>query len=150
MEARLAVDETSDVTITCGACAKSRSSPLPQQLPIWAAPLPQRDATRPAERTRSLRVPQRHPDLTPGSAGPAWLFDFLSSQRSVPAAGSPARQDSPARLCNAYLLDDQMGLGRILVGIAVTGGLAWLAQLVIDMMRRRPRPLCHPNLARCS
>jgi len=43
------------------------------------------------------------------------------------------------RFCNAYLLDDQTRLGRMLVGITVSVGLAWLARLVIAMMRRGGR-----------
>ena len=36
---------------------------------------------------------------------------------------------SPVRLCNAYLLDDQEGLGQKLVWIAAMIGLTWLVSI---------------------
>ena len=36
--------------------------------------------------------------------------------------------DSPLRLCNAYLLDDQVRLGRWLIGVAALVATAWLAR----------------------
>lgn len=45
-------------------------------------------------------------------------------------------ESSPVRLCNAYLLDDQERLGQSLIWVAATIGLAWLASLVLAMMRR--------------
>lgn len=44
-------------------------------------------------------------------------------------------ESSPVRLCNAYLLDDQEGLGQGLIWIAAVTGLAWFAILVRAMMR---------------
>lgn len=45
-------------------------------------------------------------------------------------------QDSPLRLCNAYLLDDQVWLGQALVTIAFAVGFAWMAQLFVVLARR--------------
>jgi len=70
---------------------------------------------------------------------------FLGNVLPMAAAAGQLYQDSPARVCNAYLLDDQMGLGRMLVGITVSVGLAWLAQLVIAMMRREAAATLPPN-----
>jgi len=37
--------------------------------------------------------------------------------------------DSPLRLCNAYLLDDQERLGRWLMALAAAVAVAWLARV---------------------
>ena len=42
---------------------------------------------------------------------------------------------SPVRVCNAYLLGDQVLLGRLLVWIAAGVALAWLAGLFRRLMR---------------
>ena len=42
---------------------------------------------------------------------------------------------SPVRLCNAYLLDDQEGLGQKLVWIAAMIGLAWLVSIFRKLMQ---------------
>jgi hypothetical protein len=47
---------------------------------------------------------------------------------------------SPVRVCNAYLLDDQEGLGQKLVWIAVATGLAWFASVVRQLMREEDLP----------
>src|SRR5512140_2942338 len=44
---------------------------------------------------------------------------FLGNVLPMTAAVGQLYQDSPLRLCNAYLLDDQVRLGRMLVGLAV-------------------------------
>ena len=44
--------------------------------------------------------------------------------------------DSPLRLCNAYLLDDQVRLGRWLIGLAAVFALAWLAHVGWHLVRR--------------
>ena len=44
--------------------------------------------------------------------------------------------DSPLRLCNAYLLDDQVRLGRWLIGLAAVFALAWLAHVGWRLVRR--------------
>ncbi|HQR03657.1 MAG: hypothetical protein JSR19_05075 [Proteobacteria bacterium] len=44
--------------------------------------------------------------------------------------------DSPLRLCNAYLQDDQARLGAWLVGVAAVLALVWLMQVAWWMVRR--------------
>ena len=44
--------------------------------------------------------------------------------------------DSPLRLCNAYLQDDQIRLGRWLIGLAAVLALAWLAHVGWRLVRR--------------
>jgi hypothetical protein len=44
--------------------------------------------------------------------------------------------DSPLRLCNAYLLDDQERLGRWLIAVAALLALAWLAHAAWRLVRR--------------
>ena len=44
--------------------------------------------------------------------------------------------DSPMRLCNAYLLDDQERLGRWLIGLASLIAAAWLAHVAWRLVRR--------------
>ena len=51
---------------------------------------------------------------------------FLGNVLPMTAVAGQLYQDSPMRLCNAYLLDDQVRLGRMLVGIAVAMALAWM------------------------
>ena len=52
-------------------------------------------------------------------------------------------QDSPIRLCNAYLLDDQLQLGQLLVSICVAVAAAWLAVSIMVLMRREATALRH-------
>ena len=61
--------------------------------------------------------------------------------------------NSPLRLCNAYLLDDQVRLGHWLTGIFTALAVAWLVQVAWWIMRREadtqamagsaPRPSSH-------
>ncbi len=44
--------------------------------------------------------------------------------------------DSPLRLCNAYLLDDQARLGQWLVSIAALLAVGWLAKAACWAVRR--------------
>lgn len=61
---------------------------------------------------------------------------FLGNVLPMMAVAGQLFEDSPVRLCNAYLLDDQARLGRMLTGIAVALALAWLARLVLATIRR--------------
>ena len=45
-------------------------------------------------------------------------------------------ESSPVRVCNAYLLDDQVRLGQLLVWVSVGVALAWGARLVRTLMRK--------------
>ncbi|HWI84003.1 hypothetical protein, partial [Ramlibacter sp.] len=60
---------------------------------------------------------------------------FLGNVLPMTGAVGQLYQDSPLRLCNAYLLDDQVRLGQWLVGLAVAAGVAWFALLVLALMR---------------
>lgn len=48
---------------------------------------------------------------------------------------------SPVRVCNAYLLDDQAGLGQKLVWIAAVVGLAWLTGVMRTLSREEELPI---------
>lgn len=61
---------------------------------------------------------------------------FLGNVLPMTAAAGQLYQDSPLRLCNAYLLDDQAWLGGALVLLAVAIGIAWIAQLFRGLIRR--------------
>jgi hypothetical protein len=60
---------------------------------------------------------------------------FLGNVLPMMAAVGQLYQDSPVRLCNAYLLDDQLRLGQALVGLSVAIALAWFANLLRMMIR---------------
>lgn len=53
-------------------------------------------------------------------------FFFLGNVLAMMAVVGMLYIDSPLRLCNAYLLDDQARLGRWLVGVATALATAWL------------------------
>lgn len=44
--------------------------------------------------------------------------------------------DSPTRICNAYLLDDQALLGQWLVWLALAVAVGWLAQAAWAVARK--------------
>lgn len=56
--------------------------------------------------------------------------------------------DSPVRVCNAYLLDDQARLGQWLVGLAVALALGWLAWVGYGLVQREraSAPTDEPSL----
>jgi len=70
---------------------------------------------------------------------------FLGNVLPMTAAAGQLYQDSPLRLCNAYLLDDQVRLGQWLVALAVGAGIAWFAQLVRALARREAAGLPQPG-----
>ena len=49
--------------------------------------------------------------------------------------------DSPLRLCNAYLLDDQERLGHWLIALAAVLAMAWLAHVAWRLVRREEATL---------
>jgi hypothetical protein len=61
---------------------------------------------------------------------------FLGNTLPMMAVAGQLYEDSPLRLCNAYLLGDQARLGRMLMAIALVVAIAWFAQLVLALMRR--------------
>lgn len=61
---------------------------------------------------------------------------FLGNVLPMTAAAGQLYQDSPLRLCNAYLLDDQVWLGGALVLLAVAVGVAWIARLFGRLVRK--------------
>ena len=61
---------------------------------------------------------------------------FLGNVLPMTAVVGYLYESSPVRLCNAYLLDDQVRLGQWLVWLAAAIGLAWFASLVRTLMRR--------------
>lgn len=61
---------------------------------------------------------------------------FLGNVLPMTVVAGYLFQDTPARLCNAYLLDDQIRLGQGLVWIAAAVAASWFAGLIRAMMRR--------------
>ncbi|HEY0822874.1 MAG TPA: hypothetical protein VGD76_03725, partial [Ramlibacter sp.] len=54
---------------------------------------------------------------------------FLGNLLPMTAAAGQLFQDAPVRLCNAYLLDDQVRLGQGLVVLSVLGAAAFIASV---------------------
>lgn len=67
-----------------------------------------------------------------------WLVQgfFLGNVLPMTAVVGQLYIDSPVRVCNAYLLDDQTRLGQWLVGVAVVVALIWLAGVTIALVRK--------------
>ncbi|CAN7620205.1 hypothetical protein [Polaromonas sp. LjRoot131] len=61
---------------------------------------------------------------------------FLGNVLPMMAVVGNLYENSPVRVCNAYLLDDQARLGQMLVWIAAAIAAAWFAWLVHVLMRR--------------
>ncbi len=70
---------------------------------------------------------------------------FLGNVLPMTAAAGQLYQDSPLRLCNAYLLDDQVRLGQWLVALAVAAGIAWFTALARALIRREAAGLPQPD-----
>lgn len=73
------------------------------------------------------------------SWGPAGLIVqgfFLGNMLPMTTVIGQLYIDSPLRLCNAYLLDDQERLGQWLIACAATVAMLWLAQVGWWAMRR--------------
>ena len=78
-------------------------------------------------------------------AGRVLQFFFLGNLLAMTAIVGLLYIDSPLRLCNAYLQDDQIRLGQWLVGISASLAVAWLAHIVWDMTRREAQALAQPR-----
>ena len=65
---------------------------------------------------------------------------FLGNVLPMTAVVGQLYIDSPTRVCNAYLLDDQDRLGQWLVGIAAVLAVAWLVQVLWRMARSDAAP----------
>ena len=67
-----------------------------------------------------------------------WLVQgfFLGQVLPMMAVAGTLYESSPTRVCNAYLLDDQVLLGQSLVWIAAAIALAWLAALSRILMQK--------------
>jgi hypothetical protein len=61
---------------------------------------------------------------------------FLGNVLPMTAAVGQAYQDSPLRLCNAYLRGDQVFVGKALVVLAAAVAIAWLGRATTMLMRR--------------
>jgi hypothetical protein len=70
------------------------------------------------------------------SAGLVVQGFFLGNMLPMTAVVGQLYIDSPLRLCNAYLLDDQARLGHWLVAAASLLALGWLAQVAWRLVRR--------------
>lgn len=71
-----------------------------------------------------------------------WLVQgfFLGQVLPMSAVVGTLYESSPVRVCNAYLLGDQVLLGQLLVWIAAAVALAWLAGLFRHLMRSDAGP----------
>lgn len=69
-------------------------------------------------------------------------FFFLGNVLGMMAVVGMLYIDSPLRLCNAYLLDDQARLGRWLVSVATVLATAWLGR--VGWLLGRDPPLAAP------
>ena len=72
---------------------------------------------------------------------------FLGNVLPMMAAVGQLYQDSPLRLCNAYLLGDQVRLGQALVAGSVVAGVAWFTALVVALVRSQPREPAYDEAA---
>lgn len=61
---------------------------------------------------------------------------FLGNVLPMTAVVGQLYIDSPTRICNAYLLDDQALLGQWLVWLALAVAVGWLAQVAWVMVRK--------------
>lgn len=66
---------------------------------------------------------------------------FLGNVLPMTAAVGQLYQDAPLRLCNAYLLDDQVSLGQGLVALSAALAAGWMAKLFFALWRREPLDL---------
>lgn len=66
---------------------------------------------------------------------------FLGNVLPMMVVAGNLFQDTPVRLCNAYLLDDQVRLGRGLVWIAAAIAAIWIALVMRALVQREAQPL---------
>ena len=69
-------------------------------------------------------------------AGLVLQFFFLGNVLPMMTVVGTLYVESPLRLCNAYLLDDQVRLGEWLIGAAAAVAVMWLAWVAWVMVRR--------------
>ncbi|MBS0291186.1 MAG: hypothetical protein JSS01_01505 [Proteobacteria bacterium] len=70
---------------------------------------------------------------------------FLGMQLPMMVVVGQLYIDSPLRLCNAYLLDDQERLGRWLIAVAATLAVAWLAHAAWLLVRHEQAQLAREH-----
>ena len=70
---------------------------------------------------------------------------FLGNLLPMMAVAGQLYADSPVRICNAYLLDDQARLGEWLIALACVAAVGWLAQVARTMVLREERVLAAEN-----
>lgn len=95
-----------------------------------------RDAAIDAAKCAALALAGGALRLSWRPAGPVLQAFFLGNLLPMTVVVGQLYLDSPLRLCNAYLLDDQARLGRWLVGLAAAVALAWLVQVGWQLVRR--------------
>ncbi|ODS70447.1 MAG: hypothetical protein ABS38_02930 [Acidovorax sp. SCN 68-22] len=64
---------------------------------------------------------------------------FLGNMLPMTAVAGQLYADSPVRVCNAYLLDDQARLGEWLIALACAAAVLWLAQVARTVVLREER-----------
>jgi hypothetical protein len=71
---------------------------------------------------------------------------FLGNMLPMMGVAGWLYQSAPQRLCNAYRLDDQQGLGQGLIWLSVLIALVWLAYAIQRFARPTPMAsLAHPS-----
>lgn len=68
-------------------------------------------------------------------AGLLGQFFFLGNVLPMTAMAGQLFLESPVRLCNAYLLDDQLAVGRGLIALCAAAAAAWLAHAARALRR---------------
>lgn len=66
---------------------------------------------------------------------------FLGNVLPMSAVAGQLYVDSPVRVCNAYLLDDQARLGEWLIALACLFAVVWLAQVARTLVLREENSL---------
>ena len=74
--------------------------------------------------------------LSWGPAGRVVQAFFLGNVLPMTVVVGQLYVDSPLRLCNAYLQDDQQRLGQWLIAVATALACAWLARVAWQLVRR--------------
>lgn len=66
-----------------------------------------------------------------------WLVQgfFLGNVLPMMAVVGSLYQDSPARVCNAYLLGDQVRLGQLLLWVSAGVAIVWFTCLILVLLR---------------
>lgn len=76
-------------------------------------------------------------------AGLILQFFFLGNMLPMMGVVGWLYTESPLRLCNAYLLDDQIQLGNWLIGLAAVIAIVWLSWITWRITYQETRQTSH-------